>query len=90
MKKKLAVYSVETEVQWKWMGSLVRGHIKEIYTTPVSKLIKGKNIKRNGSLENPAFLVLSTAGNYALKLGSELQNVEQGKVSASKLKMFAD
>jgi hypothetical protein len=89
MKNNLLVFSVDTAVQWKWLGRLIRGHIKEIYTTPVSKMIKGKTIKRNGSIENPAYLVQSEAENYALKLGSELQKVEQSKVRTSKPNMFS-
>ncbi|MFZ4403732.1 MAG: DUF2945 domain-containing protein [Pseudobdellovibrionaceae bacterium] len=73
MKTKFKSFAVDTPVQWKWMSGFVKGSVKEVYTTTVSKTLKGKVIKRNGSAENPAYLVQSVAGNFALKLQSELQ-----------------
>lgn len=60
------------KVQWKWLGSTIEGTVEECFTSPVVREIKGKNIKRNGSPENPAYLLRSEAGNLALKLGTEL------------------
>jgi hypothetical protein len=65
-------YKVGAKIQWKWMGRLISGSVKEVYTTPTTQLIKGKSIKRNGSKEKPAYLVESDAGNLALKLETEL------------------
>ncbi len=62
-----------SKVQWKWLGSVIRGSVEEIYEAPVVKVIKGKRIKRNGSPEKPAYLVRSEAGNLALKLQTELE-----------------
>jgi len=61
-----------TAVQWKWYGSLIEGVVEEVFTTRVVRELKGSRIVRNGSPENPAYLVRSDAGNQALKLGSEL------------------
>jgi len=61
-----------SSVQWKWAGSIIEGVVEEIYFHPITKEIKGKFIKRNGSEEKPAYLVKSKAGNYALKLHTEL------------------
>jgi hypothetical protein len=44
----------------------------EIHFGPTEKELKGKKIKRNGSVEKPAYLVKSQAGNFALKLHTEL------------------
>lgn len=66
-------YSVGDLIRWKWMGGYIEGEILELYFEPVVKNIKGKNIKRNGSPERPAFLVKSVAGNLALKLVSEIE-----------------
>lgn len=52
------------------------------------KTIKGKKIVRNGSPENPAVLVLSDAGNEALKLMSELTRSIKKKNQTNKPKMF--
>lgn len=79
---------VGASVQWKWMGSLINGTVKEIYFHPVSKVIKNKTIKRNGSELNPAYLVQSEAGNLALKLQSELVFGNDVKTNKLKPKMF--
>jgi hypothetical protein len=65
-------YKKNSKVSWKWAGGIVRGTIEEVYMGPVEKEIKGKIIKRNGSVEKPAYLVKSEAGNFALKLQTEL------------------
>jgi hypothetical protein len=65
-------YRKNSRVQWKYLGREVRGIVLEKFTSPVTRRLKGKAIKRNGSRENPAYLVRSDAGNEALKLSSEL------------------
>ncbi len=87
MKNKFKYFAVDSAVHWKWMGGLVFGSVKEIYMEPVSKTIKGKIIKRNGSAEKPAYLVQSLAGNYALKLHTELGQVEKSGDHSRKRKM---
>jgi hypothetical protein len=70
--KSSAFFNVDEAVQWKWLGCYIDGVVKEVYFEPVEKTIKTKKIKRNGSSINPAYLVQSEAGNFALKLHSEL------------------
>lgn len=65
-------FEVGALVEWKWLGSVIDGVVEEIFFEPVTKIIKGKRIKRNGSVKVPAYLVRSVAGNIALKLQSEL------------------
>lgn len=68
----LKKYKLNSKVQWKWMGCIIDGVVKEVHFEPVTRIIKGKKIKRNGTPEKPAYLVQSVAGNLALKLHSEL------------------
>jgi hypothetical protein len=56
------------------MGRPIEGYVVEVFNEPVSRVIKGKTIKRNGSQEKPAYLVRSKAGNEALKLETELKS----------------
>lgn len=63
---------VGDKVTWKWMGREIKGVVVEIHFAPIEKQIKGKIIKRLGSVEKPAYLVESEAGNFALKLITEL------------------
>jgi hypothetical protein len=65
-------YKVGDPIQWKWVGGIVEGKIEEVFMGPIEKIIKGKKIKRNGTVEKPAYLVRSEAGNIALKLHTEL------------------
>lgn len=69
---KVKPFRLNQKVSWKWLGGSVEGKVREIYFEPVVKVLKGKAIKRNGSKEKPAYLVQSEAGNFALKLHSEL------------------
>ena len=83
-------YKVGTKIEWKWLGRSIQGIVKEVFTEPVTKTIKGKNIKRNGSVENPAYLVESSVGNLALKLHSELSPAKNTKTkSTSSPRLFS-
>ena len=88
-KSKMRTIGVGTSVQWKWMNRFIIGSVKEVYTQSVSKTFKGKLIKRNGTDANPAYLVQSEAGNFALKLHTEIELVEQKKLNACRPKMFS-
>jgi len=67
-------YKEGQKIGWKWMGRVITGSVVEVFTKPIELEIKGKLIKRNGSVEKPAYLVKSDAGNLALKLHTELIN----------------
>lgn len=83
-------FKIKAQVYWKWLGRKIQGRVVEIHLNPVTKVIKGKNIKRNGSEECPAYLVESESGNIALKLHTELFAHTPDKVSKNKPKMFSD
>lgn len=72
------------KVYWLWMGKKIQGHVVDIFTESITKEIKGKKIKRNGSTESPAYYVQSEAGNFALKLGTEVFKVDQDLVAKKK------
>ncbi|MNL33736.1 hypothetical protein D3C87_1556640 [compost metagenome] len=83
-------FKVGAKIQWKWLGRAIQGVVKEVHETPITKTIKGKSIKRNGSVENPAYVVESSVGNLALKLHSELSPTASKKArSKSTPKMFS-
>jgi hypothetical protein len=81
-------FKIGAKVQWKWMGRFILGQVEEVFTEPIFKTIKGKKIKRNASVGNPAYFVKSEAGNFALKLEKELSTVSPVKKSKSVPKMF--
>jgi len=60
-------------VQWNWGSGTGKGRIKERFEDEVERTLQGSKIKRNGSKENPAFLIEQEDGHQVLKLGSELE-----------------
>lgn len=60
-------------VHWNWGKSEADGKIEQKFTEPVTKKIKGTEVKRNASKENPAYLVKQENGNKVIKSESELK-----------------
>ncbi len=65
-------YRVGQAVSWQWSGSQADGKVTERFERRVQRTIKGAKIVREGSAEDPAYLVEQDDGGKALKLGSEL------------------
>lgn len=59
-------------VRWNWGQGVGRGRIAERFERHVERTIEGALIRRNGSHENPAYLVDADTGGQVLKLESEL------------------
>ncbi len=66
-------YKVGTDVTWRWGAHTARGRIEQVFTEPVTRTIKGTEVRRNASPDNPAYLVTQPRGGYALKSHSELE-----------------
>lgn len=60
-------------VEWKWGTGTTTGKIEERFEREVERSIKGSKIKRNGSSDDPAYLIRQDDGDEVLKLGSEVQ-----------------
>lgn len=67
-----------TDVSWRWGAHVARGRVEQVFTAPVSRTIKGTEVKRNASPENPAYLVTQPRGGYALKSHSEVTVEAEG------------
>lgn len=61
------------KVRWNWGQGEATGKIEERFEREVERTLKGSKIKRNGSEDNPAYLVRQDDGDEVLKLGSELK-----------------
>jgi hypothetical protein len=59
-------------VRWNWGTGVGFGTVKECFERHVERTIQGAKIARNGTPDNPAYLVDSGDGGQVLKLGSEL------------------
>ena len=69
----LEKWQIGDKVWWKGMGQEIDGTIKDIFTHKITLEIKGEKITRNGSVEKPAYLLESDAGELSLKLMSEIE-----------------
>ncbi len=60
-------------VAWNYGSGTARGKIKASFTDKVTRTIKGTQVTRNASQEEPAYLVEQEDGDQALKSESELR-----------------
>lgn len=60
------------KVCWQWGAGAADGKIVERFERRVQRTLKGSKIVRNGSKDDPAYLVEQSDGDKVLKLGSEL------------------
>ncbi len=60
------------EVRWKWGSGEASGKVAAKYTEKVTREIKGKEITRNASKDEPAYLIKQEDGDEVLKSHSEL------------------
>lgn len=67
------------KVHWNYGRSQAEGKIEKEFTKPVSKRLKGSEIKRNASKEEPAYLIRQENGNEILRSESELKKGSREK-----------
>lgn len=61
-----------TEVSWSWGNGNATGKVTEIHRSKVSRKLGGSQITRNGSDDDPAYLIEQEDGAQVLKLRSEI------------------
>jgi hypothetical protein len=62
------------KVTWHWGAGTAEGKIAERFDRRVQRTIKGAKVVKNGTAENPAYLVEQEDGARVLKRGSELSD----------------
>ena len=60
-------------VKWNWGSGAAEGKVKEKFDRRVQRTIKGSKVVKNGTRDNPAYLIEQEDGDKVLKRGSELQ-----------------
>jgi hypothetical protein len=60
------------EVSWNWGAHTARGKVEDVFVRRVQRTLKGAKVVRNGSPDEPAYLVRQDDGDHALKSHSEL------------------
>ncbi|HAF42608.1 MAG TPA: DUF2945 domain-containing protein [Sphingobium sp.] len=61
-------------VKWNWGQGVGRGRVAERFDHHVERRIEGALIRRNGSPQDPAYLIATDSGAEVLKLGSEISS----------------
>ena len=60
-------------VQWDWGNGTAKGQIKERFERDVTRTLQGSEVTKNGTEDNPAYLIKQEDGDEVLKLGSEIE-----------------
>ncbi|KQM21559.1 DUF2945 domain-containing protein [Novosphingobium sp. Leaf2] len=60
-------------VHWNWGSGTASGKVVDTFERRVSRTLKGKRVSRNGTQDNPAYLIEQEEGAKVLKRGSELE-----------------
>ena len=62
-----------TTITWKYGTGTATGKIESVHKEPVTRTIKGAEIHRNGTADDPALVIVQDNGNRVLKLQSEVK-----------------
>ena len=65
-------YSEGDKVEWNWGNGTGTGKVTKVYTQDVTKTIKGSEITRHASDDEPALLIEQEDGDAVLKSASEV------------------
>jgi hypothetical protein len=63
-------------VEWNWAKGVGSGKVVEQFTKNVTRKIKGVEVTRKASKEEPAYMIEQDEGGRVLKSASELRAVE--------------
>ena len=62
-----------TKVTWTWGSSTAEGKVASVHREKVTRKSKGSEITRDGSKDDPAYVIEQEDGTTVLKLRSEVQ-----------------
>jgi hypothetical protein len=69
----MAEISQGTKVTWNWGQGKASGTVQKTYSTSVTRTLKGTEVTRNGTKDDPALLIEQEDGDEVLKLCSEVE-----------------
>lgn len=69
----MASYSEGDKVEWDWGNGTGTGKVEKTYTHRVTRTLKGSEVTRNGSDDDPALYIEQDDGDGVLKLSSEVR-----------------
>lgn len=65
-------YQTNTKVEWEWGDGKGTGKVREVFREKVTRKLQGSEVTREGSDDDPAYLIEQDDGDEVLKLHSEL------------------
>ncbi|SDY04803.1 hypervirulence associated TUDOR domain-containing protein [Hymenobacter psychrophilus] len=65
-----------TQVSWKYGTGTATGKIEETHKETIIRKLKGSEITRHGTPNNPAYLIVQENGDKVLKLKSEVSEAK--------------
>jgi hypothetical protein len=65
-----------SKVEWNWGGGTGTGKVEEVFTDKVTRTIKGTEVTRNASEDEPAYMLRQDDGDRVLKSHSELNKAD--------------
>ena len=65
-------YSKGTHVEWNWGNGKGRGKITKVYKQKITRTLKGNEVTRDASEDEPAYLIEQNDGDEVLKGHSEI------------------
>ena len=66
-------YSEGTQVEWEWGNGTAQGKVVKRYTRKITLTIKGTDVTRDASEDEPAYRIEQDDGDEVLKSHSELR-----------------
>ena len=66
-------YQRDTYVEWDWGNGTATGQIVESFEREVERTLQGSKVSRNGSEDDPAYLIRQEDGDEVLKLHPEIR-----------------
>lgn len=66
-------YSKGTKVEWDWGNGTATGEVTDVYEEKTTHKIKGNEVTRNASSDDPAYMIKQDDGDRVLKSHSEVR-----------------
>ncbi len=66
-------YTKGDTVEWDWGNGTASGKVEKTYTQKITRTLKGSEVTRNGSKDDPALYIEQDDGDGVLKLSSEVR-----------------
>ncbi|WP_299031370.1 DUF2945 domain-containing protein [uncultured Sulfitobacter sp.] len=68
----MASFSEGDKVKWSWGNGHGTGEVQSVFEEKTTRTIKGNEVTRNGTQDDPALYIKQDDGDAVLKLASEV------------------